>query len=389
MDGGKDLIAKRLENVNSCINLSDTDSLSRICMEIISSNLISSMNQIEKFVECTYFSYQNPSMKSNLVEKLNEVSQQLITNNLLQVSPESFKFEMTSLGMGTSRSALTLKESLDLTVILQQIQDDGIIISDDLHILYVIGVPIDGNGLIEPNYVKLLNYLEQCATPLEKKIIARIGIPENAILTKAMNKYSKISDAEQYTIKRLYNAFIIRDLINERTNFIDHCEIKGRGMIQQLMSQACTFCSMVQQFCETLEFWQIAKIAKKYIRRIQYGVKSDIVDLVQLEGVKRAEIARILKESSLSLEILSKLISECEDEEIPPSFLEFENPLSLTIHQKLLSQILSLSHWKEEQRTFIQTYFTIERVEAMVYSAKRELSKKAFYLRQKADTLDY
>ena len=329
-------------------------------------------------------------MKSNLVEKLSEVSQQLVDSNLLTISSESSELELTTLGMGTSRSTLTLKESIELTEMLNKAQDDGIIISDDLHILYVIGVPIDGNGLIEPNYVKLLNYLEQCATPLEKKIIERIGLPENSIVTKAMNKYSKISDADQKIVRRIFNALILRDIINEKSTFIDYCEIKGRGTIQQLMNQSCTFCSMVYQFCETLNYWQISKIAKKYIRRIQYGVKTDIIDLVQLDGVKRAEVARILKLADLTTEKLAKLISECEEEEIPHSVQELENPLSHLIERKLLAHLLSFnSLYTEYQHSFIQNYFSTEKIEAIVYSAKRELAKKAFYLRQQADQLDY
>jgi len=318
----------------------------------------------------------------------NQVIDQMENNQLMTKSSNGF--EMTSLGLGTFRSTLTLNESMKLSEILQTALEDGIILIDDLHILYLCALPIDGNSLIEPNYIKFFDYLEQKATLLEKKIMERCKIPHHVLVTKAMNKYSKIADADAILIKRFYNAFILRDIINEQTSFMDFCEVKGRGVIQQLMSQSAMFCNMVQQFCDKINYWQIAKLLKPYIARIQFGAKSDIVELVQLEGVNRAEVARIL--SSCELNTVDKIASfvpqDLMDEEITMSLQEFENPSMALSCRKFFTHLTSTTHLSAQTRTFVVAFFTQERIETILHSAVREINKRQYHYRQKAEALN-
>ncbi|KAG2382279.1 hypothetical protein C9374_005481 [Naegleria lovaniensis] len=388
VDGGKELISKPLENVNSCINVEEADSLSRVCLEVVSSGLVSTMADIEKFISYTFCTFQTPDLKQKLIEQFRFVVSQLAENKLINMPSESSSgFEMTSFGLGASRSTLTLKQSLELSDLLKNAMDEGIILSDELHLLYLIGIPVDGNGLLEPNYVKFFNYIEQKATSTEKKILQRCKTPEQAIVTKAMNKFSKITDLDNSLVKRMYNAFILRDIINESTSFLEYCEIRGRGNLQQLMSQSTTFCNMAQQFCEKLEYWHLAKMAKRYTKRIQYGAKQDLIDLVQLEGVKRPEIARILKNCDLTLEKLNHFLSEAENEEIPLSLMDEENAKQIMATHKLLEHVKSFPH-SPQILSFIDHYFTHEKMITIMQSAKRELSRKAFYLRAKSELLE-
>ncbi|KAL9649738.1 hypothetical protein ABK040_009553 [Willaertia magna] len=410
IDKGKELIHKELENINSCIDINNNDSLTRICLEIISSKLIQNENEIEKFSTFTFLYFQQLFDKKLIINKFKETLKLLIENKLIQLN-NNLIFDITPLGLGTFKSSFTLKEALQISDLLSTCQNDGIIISNDLHLLYLCATPFNGNGLIEPNWSKYFNYFERNISTIERNIIDKCKIPEYALVTKAMNKFTKINENDQLILKRFYNAFILRDLINEKDDFISFCEIKGRGTIQQLMSQSTMFCNMIYQFCVKLDYWQLASIIKNYIKRLQFGVKSDLIDIVQLDGIKRHEIARLLFQCNLTtIEKIASFLnlenSQQEENSVIMLSLEEENDkAAITTRnyhnnnqqqvsypvKKFIEHLITNTPNQQQQQdkiNFIKDYFTVEKVEMILNSAKRELSRKSNYLKHQAEMLD-
>jgi replicative superfamily II helicase len=86
--------------------------------------------------------------------------------------------------------------------------------------------------------------------------------------------------------KRFYFALILCDLVNEKTVWDVSKKYRiNRGNLQRLMASASMFSGMMVRFCHTMKWSFLECILSQYSKRLGFGVKSDILELVQIEGV--------------------------------------------------------------------------------------------------------
>jgi replicative superfamily II helicase len=142
------------------------------------------------------------------------------------------------------------------------------------------------------NFFNIFNKLEKT----KAKIGNLVGLEEALIVGKAMNRgVSELNPTTELVARRFYNALILSDLVNEASYFdvSEKYNIESRGMVQNLMTTAGQFSSMMVSFCSRLKLTSLETIFKKYSARIGYGVKNDIVELMQIDQMTRS-LARTL-----------------------------------------------------------------------------------------------
>jgi len=60
-----------------------------------------------------------------------------------------------------------------------------------------------------------------------------------------------------------------------------------RGSLQNCMNTASTFCGMMKTFCNRMDWWELEMIMGGFMRRLEFGVKSEIIPLLEIPGVKK------------------------------------------------------------------------------------------------------
>ncbi|GAB1226213.1 hypothetical protein ENUP19_0278G0048 [Entamoeba nuttalli] len=94
--------------------------------------------------------------------------------------------------------------------------------------------------------------------------------------------------------KKYYYFIILYEIIHEK-NIIQIINEMGisRGVLQQLQNNTITTLNMIIQFSNELHNFDLSFHLKVLIDRIKFGVCSDIVHIIQIDGITK-EIARKL-----------------------------------------------------------------------------------------------
>lgn len=321
------LISKCLENCTSKLvevegkdatndfieNEKNITTIARLVLDLIASRLCLRSDDIKEVAKFTLFWNVNAKDKNVLKEQFlkifdkaiqllldNKYIEKKISNdipNVGNIKDENCEYIVTSYGKATYKSTFSLEEASFVLNQLCRTRDEGIILSDDLQICFLM-TPIGAGSLISPNwgsYLQIYNKLP----PIRQKICKIIGLEDSILFDKA---YSRgIQEASSYeevkkelVAKRFYNALILCDIINEEP-IPDICKrygIYNSSDIQALMTQASMFSNMLRTFCAHFSWSSLEILIRQYTDRLAFGVKYELIELAQIEGMN-AQLARL------------------------------------------------------------------------------------------------
>eukprot|EP01080_Neovahlkampfia_damariscottae_P003704 gene3704-6593_t len=197
-----------------------------------------------------------------------------------------YEYETTPFGLATFKSSFSMSEAIFVSQELTRCQQQGIILSDELHLCYLL-TPI---GIqTEPNW-NILSNIYNLLSPERHKIAQSIGISNKLLVQKSMSRGRIITNKEdeekELIAKRFFYSLILYDLVNEKGLWeVEQKYQVNRGVLQSLMQSSGMFAGMMLKFCERMNWNLLQSILSQYSKRLEFGVKSDALELIEIDGV--------------------------------------------------------------------------------------------------------
>jgi POLQ-like helicase len=215
-----------------------------------------------------------------------ENSQQLLIDSQKDTKPK-FPYETTPFGLATFKSSFSMSEAVFVSQELVKCQERGIILSDELHMCYLL-TPI---GIqTEPNW-NILSNIYNMLSPARNAIATSIGVSNKLLIQKSMNRGRSVStnkeeEEKEMIAKRFFYALILCDLVNEKGIWeVEERYQINRGVLQSLMQSSGIFAGMMIKFCERMGWNLLHSILAQYSKRLEFGIKSDALELIEIEGI--------------------------------------------------------------------------------------------------------
>jgi len=103
---------------------------------------------------------------------------------------------------------------------------------------------------------------------------------------KTKSKSEQENQRIERTTTRFYMALALSDLIHESPVWdVSNKYNLPRGDLEQLMVSSSSFAFMIVSFCKKLEWSSLACLLSDYVKRLGFGVREDILHLVEIKGV--------------------------------------------------------------------------------------------------------
>lgn len=318
IDELKQMMTQPLPNVESSI-LKTTQIYSYV-LQTLTYGLSRDFYSLKSFMMTSFCYTQKDSSE---VDALINKSVDYLTKNKLINN----KFITTKIGNAISASNLTIEEGLKLNDILEKMMKSLCLI-DDLHLLF----------LCSPQQTGV--YVPSFKEPIWESIFEKHSHVIYLITDKTIDELRRIivfsfngrlqMDSENLSIfERIYTACVLECLIDEMS--LSEIEKKyniERGTIQSLQTNASSYTGQVTRFVESMEFLPLAAALQQFIKRLSFGVRNDLVELMRLPSMRR-EIARKLFDKGIKEpkdlvmlsvdEIYGKICSEKVDENVDSS----------------------------------------------------------------------
>ena len=197
----------------------------------------------------------------------------------------------TPFGSSAVQSCFTIDEARMMRDELQHMQRHGLVLGDDLHMCYFLTPPKDLGA--ECDWGVYLSEFQRLS-PMRTQIAEALGVNEGYIHQRTMGLIPPISPREQFTTRRFFAALILSDVLSEVPMMsIEQRFCVTRGHVQSLMKNASIFSSSITNFCAAMGWWSLEALFTSFVKRLGYGVKPDLLPLMELQGVQPSR-ARLL-----------------------------------------------------------------------------------------------
>ena len=296
---GFNVIKGKIPKVESCLFISPEDnetltsSLKRLILEAIGNGLVSTFNDISKYIKCSLCyclqtnqsDSQNVSLDDQLIEKC---INWLVENEFiyLQTTASEKKVTPTQLGRAALLSSLPTSEAL-LVLADLQMASKAFALDSELHLVYQVTPIFVINQLSNIDWFNFM-YIYQALSVAHRNAAKLIGISE-LFLVKMASSGGEISSSSEKQ-KRLLNihvrffaSLILNDLINE-TSLNELCSKYkcNKGSIQNIQQSSAVFAGMITAFCEELGWWSLEILLKNFQARLIFGIQHELLDLSQI-----------------------------------------------------------------------------------------------------------
>lgn len=326
---GRELIAAKLNPIQSCLDSNEYVHLKRAILEVIAtSNMANTREDLEIYVNHTLYCQRNEIsfeylkktsseefkavVKMNSQKKVND----LFSNKETELDPiknsinflleyefirlhqsndgDDIKFVPTRLGLACLTSSLSPREGFMLFQELIKARQN-FVLECDLHAIYLVtpysithqlDSSIDWHHF-EDLYDKLPNMM--------KRVGEMVGISAQFFI-KAIRGRNVSEDFHLLAVhKRFYIALALQDLVNEVpiAEVASKFKIK-RATLQTLQQSASAFAGTVTNFCDSLEWNLMVLIIKQFRERLYFGIHPDLIDLMRIQSMTSTKIARAL-----------------------------------------------------------------------------------------------
>ena len=207
---------------------------------------------------------------------------------------EKEEFAATKLGVAVTAANLTADEGVSLNEAMKKVMKNACL-TDEIHLLSLC-IPANARVKIPP-----------LKEPIWEKIFSEHEVAVGLITGYNKRNLQKliIDSYRGYTLKTddqtnfeiIFSSCILFRLINEYKiqAISDEFDI-DRGMIQALQNSAAARAGQAARFAESMGFSVINAELVKLRRRLNFGVKEDILELLSLPNCKK-DIARMLYDS--------------------------------------------------------------------------------------------
>ena len=302
------------------------------------------------------------SVKHFLKSSFKETDDALIQNSIERLKEKGLindKYVSSKLGIAISSSNLSIDEGMTLNTVTEKLMG-SLCLVDDLHLVYLCTPSCSNNDAVnipsfkEPIWEKIFQSHENVISLITGYTSADL----KKIIIQSYGGYG-ISKEEEQLFTKIYEACILFDIVDETP--IDMIEKKygiDRGTIQALQASSASLAGQARKFCEEMGYHPLAAAIQQFSRRLGFGVRSDIVDLMTIPSMRR-DIARILFDkgyqtildiASIDPRELSAIFSEKQNELRESDVIELSNSV---IHEaSILAEQMSILEELEEEATW-------------------------------------
>ncbi|XP_039491520.1 DNA polymerase theta [Drosophila santomea] len=305
---GRDLVTAQLQPITSCLEMDGSTHLKRALLEVISSGVASTKQDIDCFVNCTLLSAQKafqakekPPDEDSDSHYINDALDFLVEYEFVRLQKdeeeETTAYVATRLGAACLASSMPPTDGLILFAELQKSRR-CFVLESELHAVYLVTPYSVCYQLQDLDWLIYLDMWEKLS-PAMKKVGELVGVKE-AFLVKAMRGQTKLDYKQMQVHKRFYTALALQELVNETPiNVVVHKFKCHRGMLQSLQQMASTFAGIVTAFCNSLQWSTLALIVSQFKDRLFFGIHRDLIDLMRLPDVSQKR-ARALFDAGLT-----------------------------------------------------------------------------------------
>ncbi|XP_036672671.3 DNA polymerase theta [Drosophila suzukii] len=293
---GRDLVTAQLQPITSCLEMDGSTHLKRALLEVISSGVASTKQDIDCFVNCTLLSAQKamqakdqPQEEDSESQYINDALDFLVEYEFVRLQSdeeeETISYVATRLGAACLASSMPPTDGLILFAELQKSRR-CFVLESELHAVYLVTPYSVCYQLQDLDWLIYLDMWEKLS-PAMKKVGELVGVKE-AFLVKAMRGQTKLDYKQMQVHKRFYTALALQELVNETPiNVVVHKFKCHRGMLQGLQQMASTFAGIVTAFCNSLQWSTLALIVSQFKDRLFFGIHRDLIDLMRLPDLSQ------------------------------------------------------------------------------------------------------
>ncbi|KAH8358548.1 hypothetical protein KR093_000848, partial [Drosophila rubida] len=323
---GKELVTAQLKPIRSCLDMDGSTHLKRALLEVISSGVASTREDIDNFVNCTLLSAQNSLRDEQQAEEqeddtnnINDALDFLIEYEFirLQTDEEGDKQNYVATRLGTACLASSMPPT-DGLILFAELQKSRrcFVLESELHAVYLVTPYSVCYQLQEVDWLLYLDMWEKL-NPAMKRVGELVGVKE-AFLVRAMRGQTKLDYKLMQVHKRyvdtnlnyifclqidlcsFYTALALQELVNETPiNVVAHKFKCGRGMLQSLQQMASTFAGIVTAFCNSLQWSTLSLVVSQFKDRLYFGIHRDLIDLMRLPDLSHKR-ARALYDAGIT-----------------------------------------------------------------------------------------
>ncbi|XP_067619568.1 DNA polymerase theta isoform X2 [Eurosta solidaginis] len=296
---GQKLMQADMKGINSCLEQESSTHLKRALLEVISSGVAVTKEDIENFVNCTLLSAEK-LLSEQGKDKQTKEDRPFIADAVnflieyefvrLQVDNETKRetYVATRLGQACLAASMPPTDGLILFAELQKSRR-CFVLESELHAVYLVTPYSVCYQMQDLDWLLFLDMWEKLP-PAMKKVGELVGVKES-FLVRAMRGQSKLDYKLMQIHKRFYTALALQELVNEvPINKVAAKYKCTRGMLQGLQQMSSTFAGIVTAFCNSLQWPTLSLIVSQFKERLFFGIHRDLIDLMRLPDLshKRA-----------------------------------------------------------------------------------------------------
>jgi replicative superfamily II helicase/DNA polymerase I-like protein with 3'-5' exonuclease and polymerase domains len=275
----------------------DSDARCKILLEMIGNGWIHNSEEAVAFLMTTLFGHQS-------LETLQNVANQTISILLSfeMIVKEENKYMVTKMGNASIVSTLTPDAFRKVWQETNKILLQGMSLSSPLHILYLSVLETDQQ--ISWDYMKSI--MRRPSQEIEQ-VIKFLDVDPHYMDTIQIRHRGDDITRECVIYKKIYLALILQQLIKE----IPMDQVAkdfgiARGAVQAIQKNATHWASTMHQFLGKLGLWHLQAMFEKMKELIHYGVDSDLLDLMKLNGMTALRARMLYKSGIQSTEMMAK-----------------------------------------------------------------------------------
>ncbi|EKX32660.1 hypothetical protein GUITHDRAFT_166657 [Guillardia theta CCMP2712] len=263
-------------------------------------------------------------------------------------------FYATSLGKATYLASIAVEDALALHHDLELARSEGIILVDQLHLLYLTA-PV--SGLREPNWSLLADKISQFDDN-RKKVLQRIGIEESFVCLSAQGRLLKRTprlEEQDFKSRRLWVALLLQELVEEKpvaailrvygagkdrdgVGSAPGSVAIDKGYIEELQTVTASFASMVAQFSRNVGFEDLASLIQSLTGRIANGARSDVLPLCDIPFVQAKRAREMFRNGLRTVED----VASAKPQELVRMLGNLLGPTGLAMAKKIIQSAQNL-----------------------------------------------
>ena len=240
---------------------------------------------------------------------LNDSLEYLQTNNLVHFVEE--RMELQPLGRAAVRCLMSPEAAIAEYTTLNAELLNGLILGEDCHLLYIV--------TRSPNFFPPLactSRLMKSLTSGQRALASRLGITEEYLMAKENGLKSSTDMDRRY--QRFFVSLALGRLVLEAP-LADVARRFGTslGDLQTLQTNSASAAHQMVNFCQELGLTHLEVLLKDLVSRLTHGVRTELLELTQIKGVKQARARALWNAGYCSVRAIASASERTLAERVP------------------------------------------------------------------------